>query len=525
MKNNFNDNKEYIKENKPNNLSFEYDVDLNAIISVTELESNNKFKIKHAKTSDFNLKFKDNYIEIFEKNYDLENNETLKQNYNFAKIQDRLDLASYVVNKILEITPAVKQCYNYNTKFVQFLNLQNPIGFSGFNYVKKYSFKENTKEYIVIKHNRTKGVKVEDEFLVYKDILPFLKEKQIMNINILYYYLLCDCPDNILDKAKNKFICETLLSETVGNKTISLEEFLMFNSKKYAYNPNNPEATDDSKTFWIQFLFEMMYTIGVLELKMNFFHGDIKRDNILIYPFKLGKKPQFWKYTIIFPDNKQTEFYIENKGYMFVLFDYGLSRTYVHKTTFQNQDFAYIDMRNIINTFFPQNEFQIFEHGIKEIHNNNVAIWKDPKFETYTKVGLDLLKDLNPFVVPPKKESIQATKLIQEYFKNSFLKENESKKYNLSLNLNINNIQLRNDKLIIKPDNEKQLISTKNLIDSYIKDKPKIFEEIKNGIEFIKFFFLDNNYKIKPEYFRFLGNPEELYNQDFEILDEITVKL
>jgi hypothetical protein len=135
-----------------------------------------------------------------------------------------------------------------------------------------------------------------------KDIInPLVSEGVCPNLPYLYDTFICENCNLILDNQKVKTACSILAVELAAG-TLT----------KYLTDEKRSREELASALFQIM---AALHTIQVYSQIMNF---DVKKENILVYDVIPGG---YWKYTILGND-----YYIPNKGKMFVLNDFGISR-------------------------------------------------------------------------------------------------------------------------------------------------------------------------------------------------------
>lgn len=133
-------------------------------------------------------------------------------------------------------------------------------------------------------------------------IKPIIKKKICPNLPLLIDTFTCKERELILhnnEKVKTK--CSIMLTELASS---TLTEYL------------KTQRSDDEL---LSCLFQIMAGLTAIQLHAQILHYDMKFENILVYNCKAGG---FWKYKLFDKD-----YYVPNYGHLFVLNDFGISRS------------------------------------------------------------------------------------------------------------------------------------------------------------------------------------------------------
>ena len=134
-----------------------------------------------------------------------------------------------------------------------------------------------------------------------KIIQPILQSKKCPNLPLIFDHFLCkSCQIELDDKVKNIPCITTLIEFADGN----LRDFLQL-------NPSTEEIYSA--------VFQIMAGLHAIQMYGQMMNYDIKKENILYYRVQAGG---YWKYVI----NKK-DYFVPNFGYLFILNDFGISRT------------------------------------------------------------------------------------------------------------------------------------------------------------------------------------------------------
>lgn len=143
-----------------------------------------------------------------------------------------------------------------------------------------------------------------NEFRIFKDIInPLIKKGISQNLPLMYNYKICNSNEK-LDPKKKEEITEKSLILMTELANCNLKEFLL--------------DTPDDKIL-DNCLFQIMAGLYALQKHGAVLNFDIKAENIIVYKIQRGG---YWTYDIL-----NTTFYIPNYGYLFVITDFGLSRS------------------------------------------------------------------------------------------------------------------------------------------------------------------------------------------------------
>jgi serine/threonine protein kinase len=226
--------------------------------------------------------------------------------YIYLKTELRLDF----VKKIQNIINPIKQLPEWNQCVIKKFKSNLTILGKG-SYGNVFELKNTTYPF-AIKVSRIKDEHVNKKFstcisswheiFILKDIIkPLIQKKICPNLPLLYDYLTCkSCKIHIDDKFQT-FPCMTTIVEKADG---TMKSYL---KKK--------RSLDELYSA----LFQVMAGIYAIQKYGQIMNFDVKKENILYYNIQKGG---VWKYTI-FGKN----FYIPNYGKLFVLNDFGISRS------------------------------------------------------------------------------------------------------------------------------------------------------------------------------------------------------
>ena len=128
-----------------------------------------------------------------------------------------------------------------------------------------------------------------------------IEKKWCPNLPYLYQIFVCDSCELVLEKKKVTCPCISFATELASG---TLKDFLILKpSLEHLHSA----------------LFQVMAGIYIIQSKYQIMHFDIKKENILYYRVKPGG---YWLYII-----QNRKYYVPNLGYLFVLNDFGISRT------------------------------------------------------------------------------------------------------------------------------------------------------------------------------------------------------
>jgi serine/threonine protein kinase len=230
-----------------------------------------------------------------------------------------------LVNELLDKVPTdlFQICFSgKNTLFRDQLSTVKTIGQGGFGtvYIAKLEDQEFVvKEALISSEEKTNMESSRGKPLVIKNSYP--EEYRIMSLlnNSIYSN---QCPNFLM--AYNLAVCDgcVLPNQKSGSCYISFIEPAL----------GDLSLLDGEKItngIAVSILFQLLVALSCIHSVYGIFHGDIKKENILIQRINPGG---FFKYTI----NDKT-FYVENRGLVVFLNDFGLSQVYkpsFSKTTF-----------------------------------------------------------------------------------------------------------------------------------------------------------------------------------------------
>jgi len=154
-----------------------------------------------------------------------------------------------------------------------------------------------------IKHPYNKSFSSWHEVYFLQDILKPLIEKNICpNLPLIYDTFTCDNCDLIIDNQKmNNIHC-----------VINIIEIASGNLKNYLEEKRSIEELESA-------LFQIMAAIHTIQKYSQIMNFDVKKENILYYNVESGG---YWHYKI-----KGNDYYVPNFGKLFILNDFGISRT------------------------------------------------------------------------------------------------------------------------------------------------------------------------------------------------------
>jgi hypothetical protein len=198
--------------------------------------------------------------------------------------------------------PVWKQCLQKN------IDLE-PIGKGNYGNVFKTGY---SSQVFAIKMSKLKPESVENpydlsfsswhEVFFLKDIIKPLIEKNICpNLPLLYDTFTCDDCDLIIDNEKIHTHCVIIAMELAEG-----------NLKNYLQEKRTVEELYSA-------LFQIMSALHAIQYHSQIMNFDVKKENILVYNVEPGG---YWEYKI-----KGQSYFVPNFGKLFILNDFGISRT------------------------------------------------------------------------------------------------------------------------------------------------------------------------------------------------------
>jgi len=164
---------------------------------------------------------------------------------------------------------------------------------------KKYVFSikilQIPKQIANISNEENTSVKGWKEVFMLKKSNQFLINKRTQNLPFFYGYNICPIINNNIQY--NNFI---LYNELANGS------FMDWIKEKH--------SSDE----WKSFYFQIWSVMRLLQKELKFMHKDLRFDNILYHKINKEQNQIYWKYTI-----DDTEYYVKNCGYVFILWDFG----------------------------------------------------------------------------------------------------------------------------------------------------------------------------------------------------------
>lgn len=173
------------------------------------------------------------------------------------------------------------------------------------------------------------GSKRSNPAFVETDMMKLLTEKIILKNktpNITMYFTSFECSAGSEVFQSNKFISYLLNKKQIDNKLIVLiAEFIHgADLNKFMNNRinDNPKSTEVMRNI----LFQIIFTLAVLQKSLHFVHFDLHGGNVLVDKVDPGG---YWSYTIKLPKHKtKTTFYVPNIGIQVKLWDFDFATTF-----------------------------------------------------------------------------------------------------------------------------------------------------------------------------------------------------
>lgn len=296
---------------------------------------------------------------------------------------------------------------NFNKEFKTRINLQ------GMEFESKH--KKYTSVYAVCKEDKQNCKKVIAKILpvYYSDLLgqgfsahPVYSEARILRLfsdkiiskgispNIVYYFSSVECNLNSpLIKSLKEY---KQLEKYKGDKALKTKSIVMIFAEyikgislaKFCENIETGKIVKSSSI--ASLLFQLLYTLFVLQMKFNFMHNDLHGENVLLKKTK-GKKNSYWIYKL-----NGITYYIPDNGYQVKLWDFDFSKTFkgtVIKNSkvdsneyndygiYNNFNYAYdyfLGLREFLITYnLPDEIYQFLKFsGVSGISGRNIAIDK-----------------------------------------------------------------------------------------------------------------------------------------------------
>jgi len=200
--------------------------------------------------------------------------------------------------------------------------------------LKKILLTDNTKDSFT-KQQFLAGGSAWSELAVYilSTILVFSKVNPNLPITFRYYYCKeCQFLNKNISKKKQQCIM-TLNEMGDGDLKMYLKSKKMWNAKLIA-----------------NFIFQVLSALYTLQKYFNMTHNDLHWGNVLVHEIQKGG---YWKYTI-----DGIDYYIENLGYVFVLWDFGMVEIPGKMNTVSDTD-NYDDLNNILSILYEEVDIKI----------------------------------------------------------------------------------------------------------------------------------------------------------------------
>jgi hypothetical protein len=213
------------------------------------------------------------------------------------------------------------------------------------------------------------------EVFFLKDIFkPLILNNICPNLPLLYQSFTCKEHElKLVNNKKQKYPCVVTMVELADG---NLKQYLKL-----------PEIKDDKDMIYSA-IFQIMAALSTIQKYAQINHFDIKKENVLFYKIRSGG---YFKYKI---QNKT--FYIPNKGYLFILNDFGISRCHSPKYEMYRNDnetsfklghrYARIEKIEGSPTFVPI-EIKEQKNDNDSIVKSNSLLWIDKNNKTITSNG------------------------------------------------------------------------------------------------------------------------------------------
>lgn len=229
--------------------------------------------------------------------------------YKYCKYKNKYDN----LKQIMSLARNVSMIMNYNNRINYYNQLNNNV---------KSNDDCKSKNIIITKGGHSTICK--KVIYINDNILELSLKEQIVNKTILQnkynindkvwleYFILKKCTELVLNK-------HTQNLPMIYDINICIDdEKLIFYNELATGDFINWCYSDHTEEEWLSFLFQFWIGLYTLQKHLKLVHNDLRLGNILYH--KINTDNKYWKYNV-----ENTEYYIPNTGYVFVIWDFGSS--------------------------------------------------------------------------------------------------------------------------------------------------------------------------------------------------------